>query len=365
MWGWGGSAGRGGKGPPGSWLRVSPAHFPKAFSLGSGEGRSAPGKELWPADSAPPHSSLGPHCPTSGRTWGHNQQHREVSVSPRDCRARAVSLGRERLCPSPGVTEFVLIFQGLWEGSGAGGGGWSERAQATGPRRPRASCQGLRLSPIPGSLGSATGSPQQPDSLQSRAHVRHTCSHVPSQLPLLLWVSCPAATSLPKAVSLIPPHCPLSYSRPSPTSQSPVPLRVPPRLSPSSWIILPMRHVTAQIPLSSSPCLTGPILSQQAISGDVRILTTGNLESSVSVSISENLPLPMVPRLAAAWKPRGSFYPKTQLQEKMGMRSATGNDRKSRKQVHSRKPQLKGVLLSGEVDGGYLQETGASRMRAC
>ena len=151
----GGSAGRGGKGPPGSWLRVSPAHFPKAFSLGSGEGRSGPGKELWPADSAPPHSSSGPHCPTSGRTWGHSQQHREVSVSPRDCRARAASLGRERFCPSPRVTEFVLIFQGLWEGGRAGGGGWSERAQATGPRRPRASCQGLRLSPIPGSLGCA------------------------------------------------------------------------------------------------------------------------------------------------------------------------------------------------------------------
>ena len=58
-----------------------------------------------------------------------------VSVSPRDCRARGVSLGREWLCPPPpGVTESVLIFQGLWEGSGgAGGGGWSERAQATGP----------------------------------------------------------------------------------------------------------------------------------------------------------------------------------------------------------------------------------------
>ena len=205
-----------------------------------------------------------------------------------------------------------------------------------------------------------TGSPQWPNSLRSRAHAPHPCSHVPSQLPLLLWVSRPAATSLPKAVSLIPPHCPLSYSRPSPTSQSPVPLRGPPTSEP--W---PMDHPPTETHHSTNtfiklPVSDRPILSQQAISGDVRILTMGNLEPSVSVSISKNLPLPMVPRLAAVWKPRGSFYPKNpQLQEKMGMRSATEKDRKSRRQAYPRKTQLKGVLLSGEVDGGYLQEMGS------
>lgn len=135
--------------------------------------------------------------------------------------------------------------------------------------------------PVPGPLGSAHRISLVASPHQSLAQAQHTGSHVPSQLPLLLWVSWPAPASFPKLLLQFHPAAPspipgLLPQLPEPLAPSQCPL-----LGPRVWTSLPLRCVTPKTSLLFSPCLTGPILNQQVISGEMGILRTGNLETCV------------------------------------------------------------------------------------
>ena len=97
---------------------------------------------------------------------------------------RWIAVGPVNLQPSEFAKLAIVIVTAVWLDRA----GWRVELFARGALWPAVFIAAL----------APTGSPQWPDSLQSRAHMRHTCSRVPSQLPLLLWGSWPAATSFPK-----------------------------------------------------------------------------------------------------------------------------------------------------------------------